>query len=141
MAESAATGSAATGAVDVPAVRGIALITSPVSLLDIERMHAIVKAKERGPRPGEVHREILQCVDCRKFMTYDKFYVTLPARECIVCKDAFWGTQRMGPLPPLQPPAPEVTPLQPPARKETDENIFAAPARRKKKDRKIQERI
>ena len=78
MAEAAATGtaatsSAATGAVDVPAVRGIALLTSPVPLLDIERMHAIVKAKERGPRPGEIHMERLLCVNGKEFKDYGQF--------------------------------------------------------------------
>jgi hypothetical protein len=106
----------------VPNQEILATLQPPVSAFDPE--------PEMGPRPGELHREILQCVDCRKFMTYDKFYVTLPARECIVCKDAFLGTQRMGPLPSLQPPAPEVTPLpvpgqppaseQPPPRQEAD---------------------
>ena len=90
---------------------------------------AVARGVEMGPRPGEIHGERLLCVDCLEFKAYTEFYKsqqkwTLPARECMVCRDAFWGKQRMGPLPSLQPPAPEVTPLQPPARKGTDENMF-----------------
>ena len=93
---SAATGSAAAGTVDVLALRAIALLMIPMSSLDTERMHAIVKAKKRGPRPGEIHNEILQCDNCLKFMAYDKFHKSqwkwsLPARKCIVCKDACMG--------------------------------------------------
>ena len=59
-----------------------------------------------GPRPGEIHKERLLCVDCLEFKDYSEFYKsqrkwTLPSRQCIVCRDAStWGPQ---------PPAPEVT--------------------------------
>ena len=63
---------------------------------------------EVGPRPGEKHNEILYCVACEQYMAPDAFHKsmqkwTLPARTCIVCRDAEWDI-------PLQPPAKDITP-------------------------------
>ena len=83
----------------------------------------VAPAVEFRPRPGETWGPFgpggkwgpgqLYCVVCKDFMAAEVFHKSqqkwsLSARECIVCRDAKWGSP--APHPSLQPPAQDITP-------------------------------